>query len=217
MAISRQERSAENELMNALSSVVLTGPQPQRIGNCATIDELRAFVRGKARAERRETLVAHLSSCNHCIGLLRRRRERRTFIKEASLALAATIVLLLAVSIGFKKPATTKTEIATIDLRPFALTRGGATVAAAGEVPAINLKAKHLRFILPAGSEGQYECEILGNRKYPALTHLSGETALQNHDVVLELPIPPSFRAGQYTLALRRQGSEWVYYPIVFK
>src|SRR6185437_11866688 len=118
MDISKRERSAENELMNALSSVILTDPLPKRIGDCPSIDELRAFVRGKFRAERRETLVAHLSSCNHCISYLRRRRERRTFIKEASLALAATVVLLLAVSIGFKKPATTKTEIATIDLRP---------------------------------------------------------------------------------------------------
>jgi hypothetical protein len=217
MAISRQERSAENELMNALSSVVLTGPQPQRIGNCATIDELRAFVRGKARAERRETLVAHLSSCNHCIGLLRKRRERRTFIKEASLALAAITVLIVAIWLGFQNPAQTKTEIATVDLRPFALTRGGATVTAAGNAPAVNAKASRLRFILPAGSEGRYECEVLGDRKDPALTHLAGETTLQNHDVVLQLPLQSSFRAGQYTLALRRQGSDWVYYPIVFK
>jgi hypothetical protein len=217
MAISRQERSAENELMNALSSVVLTDPQPQRLGDCPSIDELRSFVRGKTRAQWRETLVAHLSSCNHCIGLLRKRRERRTIIKEASLTLAATAVLLLAVWIGFKKPAATKTESATIDLRPFALTRGGATVAAAGDVPTLNTKAKQLRLVLPAGSEGRYECEVLGDRKDPALAHLSGETTLQNHDVVLELPIQSSVRAGQYTLALRRQGSDWVYYPIVFK
>jgi hypothetical protein len=217
MAMSRQQRSAENELMNALSSVILTDPLPQRIGDCPSIDELRSFVRGKARAERRETLVAHLSSCNHCIGLLRKRRERRTFIKEVSLALAATAVLIIAIWLGFQKPAQIKVETATIDLRPFALTRGGATAAAAGDVPAINAKAKQLRLLLPAGSEGQYECEILGDRKDPALTHLSGETTLQNHDVVLELPIRSSFRAGQYTLALRRKGSEWLYYPIVFK
>jgi hypothetical protein len=217
MAISRQERSVENELMNALSSVILRDPPPQQIGDCPSIDELSSFVRGKGREEQRETLVAHLSSCNHCIGFLRKRRERRTFIREASLALAATIVLLLAVSIGFKNPATIGTETATVDLRPFALTRGGATVTAEGNAPAVNAKASRLRLILPAGSEGQYECEILGDRKDPALTHLSGETALQNHDVVLELPIRSSFRAGQYTLALRRQGSEWVYYPIVFK
>ena len=217
MAISRQERSAENELMNALSSVILTDPLPQRIGDCPSIDELRSFVRGKIRAERRETLVAHLSLCNHCIGLLRKRRERRTIIKEASLTLAAIAVLILAIWLGFQKPAQTKTEIATIDLRPFALTRGGATVVTAGDVPAINAKAKQLRLVLPAGSEGRYECEVLGDRKDPALTHLSGETALQNHDVVLDLPIRSSLRAGQYTLALRRQGSDWVYYPIVFK
>lgn len=217
MAISRQERSAENELMNAVSSVILTDPPPQRIGDCPSIDELRSFVRGKTRAERRETLVDHLSSCNHCIGLLRKKRARRTFIKEASLALAATAVLIVAIWLGFQKPAQTKTEIATIDLRPFALTRGGATVAAAGDTPAVNAKVSRLRLILPAGSEGQYECEILGGRKDPVLTHLSGETALQDHNVVLELPIPPSFRAGQYTLALRKQGSGWVYYPVIFK
>ena len=217
MGISRQERSAENELMNALSSVILTDSRSERIGNCPSIDELRSFVRGKTKGERRETLVAHLSSCNHCIGLLRNRRERRTFIKAASLALAAAAVLLLAVWMGFEKPAQIRTETATIDLRPFALTRGGATVAAAGDTPAVNAKVSRLRLILPAGSEGHYECEILGGRKDPALTHLSGETALQDHNVVLELAIPPSFRAGQYTLALRKQGSGWVYYPVIFK
>jgi hypothetical protein len=217
MAISRQERSAEKELMNAISSVILTDSRSERIGNCPGIDELRSFVRGKTRAERRETLVAHLSSCNHCIGLLRKRREQRTFIKEASLALAAIAVLIMAIWLGFQKPAQIKTETATVDLRPFALTRGGAAVAAVGDVPTLNAKANQLRLVLPAGSEGRYECEVLGDRKNPALTHLSGETTLQNHDVVLELPIRSSLQSGRYTLALRKQGSGWVYYPVIFK
>jgi hypothetical protein len=44
----------------------------------------------------------------------------------------------------------------------------------------------------------------------------SGEAHLENHDVVLNLPGElGKLKAGRYSLALRRDGSEWVYYKVI--
>jgi hypothetical protein len=163
-------------------------------------------------------LVAHLASCNRCIGVLQKKRAQQSKIKEAILIFAAAVALLLATWMGSQNVMLMRNQVATVDLRPFALTRGGATVTAAGQAPAVAAKASRLRLILAAGSEGQYECEILDGSKDAALMHISGETFLQNHQVILELPMRPhSFQAGQYTMALRKQGHDWVFYPVVIK
>lgn len=219
MGISRQERAAENELTKALSNFMRIRPVPHRTGDCPSANELHSFVRGKARGDQREYLVAHLASCDRCIGLLQKRRARQSMAKEVTLVFAAAAALVLAIWIGSHSLTQIHNQVATVDLRPFALTRGGAEVTAAGQALAVAGKASRLRFILPAGSEGQYEFEILaGNNKDAALMHVSGETFLQNHQVILELSMPShSFQTGQYTMALRKQGHDWVSYPVVIK
>ena len=138
--------------------------------------------------------------------------------KEVTLVFAAAAVLVLAIWIGSQSLMPIRSQVATVDLRPFAPTRGGAAVTAAGQDLVVVGKASRLRFILPAGSEGQYEFEILDGNKHAALMHVSGETVLQNHQVILELPMQSvSFQAGRYTMALRKQGHNRVFYPIVIK
>jgi hypothetical protein len=72
--------------------------------------------------------------------------------------------------------------------------------------------------VLPIGSEGYYECEIHPTGKGSALLKASGEAVLKNQDVVLNVNFnSKSLRPGKYTIALRRSGSEWVYYSAEFK
>jgi hypothetical protein len=213
---SRQQNVAENELIEALSSVILKDP-PDRAKECPNSDELSLFVHGRADAKLRERLVAHLSSCDWCIRLLKRRRQRRR-ATEAALTFAAAAVLVFAIVWGLRTPTQTPATTQTVDLRPLSPTRGEEGVAATGEIPTISEKTSRLRLILPAGSEGKYECEILSGRKNQVLMHVSGETALQNHEVVLKFSMrPPSFQTGRYLLALRKQGQGWIYYPLAFK
>jgi hypothetical protein len=41
---------------------------------------------------------------------------------------------------------------------------------------------------------------------------------LENHDVLLNLPVKlGKLTPGRYLLALRREGPEWVYYPLILK
>lgn len=218
MNISRQQRAAEDELLKAFSDATWRTPLPDEYRDCPSIDELHSFVRGKARGDQREYLVAHLASCDRCLGVLQKRRAQQSKIKEATLIFAVAVALLLVVWMSSQNLMQMRNQIATVDLRPFALTRGGATVTAAGQALAIPAKASRLRLILAAGSEGQYECEILDGSKDAALTHNSGETFLQDHQVILELPMRShAIQAGQYTMGLRKQGHDWVFYPIVIK
>lgn len=204
--------------MEALSSVMWKNALPNTKEECPGDDELSLFVRGKVNEQRREQLVAHLSICDRCIGFLKRKRQRRSLVREASLVFAAVTALLLAIVWGLRTPVQISPKTETVDLRPFSLTRGGETVTAAGETPAISGKTSRLRLLLPPGSEGPYECEILGDRKGTALIHAGAEASVREGQVILEFAVPSAhIPAGQYTLALRKQGADWVYYPVLMK
>jgi hypothetical protein len=215
MNIHRQQSAAENELMEALSAVQTDLP-PQWLGNCPGEDELRSFVRGKASPKQRERLVAHLSSCDRCIEFLHKRRERRSLVRRGSLVIA-TAAAAIAIWVGSQHRIPAAGDVAVVDLRAVLLTRGGQSVTAAGEAPTIERGAGRLRLILPASSEGRYECKILGANAAPLL-EVSGEASVQERQAVLDLPIHLSpIPAGHYTLALHRAGSDWLYYPVVLE
>ena len=214
----RKQSGAEDELMHALSAVMSTDALPAAKEECPSANELSLFERGKSDPDGRERLVAHLSACDLCIGFLKTRRRRRSLVKETGLAFAAAAVLVFALVLGFRAPIQTPTKIATVDLRPLFPTRGVETATTAAKIPAISEKVTGLRLILPAGTEGKYECEILSARKDAVLTHVSGETSFQDHQVVLDFPISSSsFRGGDYFLALRKDGDSWAYYPLTLK
>ena len=213
----RKQAGAEDELMRGLSAVMLKDTLPTGKEKCPSADELCLFALGRVDAERRQELVAHLSSCDRCLDFLKKRRQRRSLVREGGLVFAAAAALVLAVWLGLRTPIHTANRTATVDLRPLSPTRGGEMVTTPGEIPAINGKIARMRLILPAGSEGKYECEILSGSRATILMRVSGETSFQNHQVVLDLPMRSSFEAGHYFLALSKQGDGWAYYHLVFK
>jgi hypothetical protein len=212
----RQYRGTEQELMQALSSVTRKEWPVQKRGICPAIPDLRRFATGRCNPVQRDQLLAHLGTCDRCIGVLRKMRERSILIRRASLVLtvAAAAVLAVALWATLNRSLSSSSVIATVDLRLVSRTRGVENNNSAAAVPA-GRNAGRLRIILPIGSEGKYECQILGAPQSVSLLRASGEAHLENHDVVLDLPVKLGKLApGRYLLALRRESSEWVYYKL---
>ena len=211
-----QYRIAERELMEALSSVTRKEGPVQKAGDCPTVADLRRFATGRCNSVQRDQLLAHLGTCDRCVSVLREMRERSILIRRASLvlAVAATAVLAVALWATLNRSSSSSSVIATVDLRLVSPTRGIENNNSAAAVTA-GRKAERLRIILPIGGEGKYECQILRQGQSVPTLFSSGEAHLENHDVVLNLPVKlGKLTPGRYLLALRRESSEWVYYKL---
>jgi hypothetical protein len=188
-----------------------------KMGDCPTVADLRRLATGKCNQKQRDEIVAHLGSCDRCITIMRQMRERGILIRRTSVVLSVAAVLAVAIWVRLDRPSSISKAVATIDLRLASPTRGIENDNGADAVT-VRRNAGRLRIILPIGSEGKYECQIVRPGQSVALMRASGEASLENHEVVLNLPIElGSVTAGRYSLALRREGSEWVYYPLILK
>jgi hypothetical protein len=211
----RQHRVAEQELMEALSSATRKDGSVDKLGDCPTVDGLRRFAMGKCDQAQRDEMLAHLGTCDRCITLLREMRERGILIRRTSLVLAVAAVLAVAVWARLDRPSSIPNAVATVDLRLASSTRGIENDNGADAAVSAPRKAGRLRIILPIGSEGKYECQLLRTGQSVPLLRTSGDAVLENHDVVLNVAVEMgSLTPGHYSLALRREGSEWTYYPL---
>jgi hypothetical protein len=200
--------------MEALSSVTRNDGSAHKLGGCPTTADLRRFAAGKCKQAQRDEILAHLSSCDRCFTAMTELRERRVFIRRASLVLAIAAVLAIAVWAMQPRSSPASGVVAIVDLRLASPTRGGENDGTAS--PTAPRKANRLRIILPIGSEGKYDCQILRWEQSAPLLRTSGEALLENHDVVLNLPVKVgNLKPGRYSLALRRETSEWIYYKLV--
>jgi hypothetical protein len=217
MAPLRQYRVAEQELIEALSSVTQKDGRVHGLGDCPIVAELRRFVAGKCGQAQRDQILVHLGACDRCVTLLRQMRERVKLIRRTSLVLAVATVLAAAVWARLDRPSSISNAVASVDLRLASPTRGIENDNGADAVSAPR-KAGRLRIILPIGSEGKYECQLLRTGQSVPLLRTSGEAVLENHDVVLNLSVElRKLTPGRYSLALRREGSEWVFYPLALE
>lgn len=213
MARLRQTGNAEADLARGLSEVDRRDGPAINYHECPSGADLRLFAEGECNYESADAILAHLGSCEHCTALLRRIRIRRQLLTRSYIALAASAAILLVAWFSLPRPSSIPAGIATIDLRLISPTRGAENrPERAFEV---RRTAGGLRLVLPIGSEGKYECEILRRQEQIVLARGWGVTSLENHDVVLNLPIKlANLQPGHYSLALHEDGSEWVYYPV---
>lgn len=217
MPLLRQYRVAEQELMEALSSVTRKVGPVQKHSDCPAVPDLRRFATGRCDPVQRDQLLAHLGTCDRCISVLREMRERSIVIRRASLvlAVAAAVVLAVALWATLNRSSSSSSVVATVDLRLVSPTRGIENNTSASAVTA-GRKAGRLRIILPIGGESKYECQILRPGDTRPLLRSAGEALLENHNVVLNLHVKlGKLTPGRYLLALRREDSEWVYYPLI--
>jgi hypothetical protein len=218
MAPLKHHRAAELELLEALSDVVRKEPGDRHVGNCPSVADLKRFAAGTygTTEAQRDELLAHLAVCDHCVHFLAQLRKRRVFTTKAALALASAAVVAVAFWVSLQHTSQVLSGVATVDLRLISPTRGQVP---GPQTATVRKTTGGLRVVLPVGSEGNYEVEILGQDKQPApILRSSGSTRLEGHGVVLNLPVNlANLKSGKYLLALRRDGSEWEYYSVILE
>src|SRR6266404_2361898 len=161
MAALRKSRTAEQELMEAVSDVLRRNGSTPHAAHCPSVADLRRFVAGKYEgSQEREDLLAHLGSCEQCITLLKQIRQRRILIRRTAFALATATVIIIALWVSFERPGQVSGVVATVDLRAISPTRGAENPNGAAAVK-VRSDATQLRIILPPGSEGRYDGEII--------------------------------------------------------
>lgn len=191
------------------------GHSPGR-ADCPPTSELRRFTSGKCTRSQADSILIHIGSCRHCMVVLTKLHNQHVLLKRAYVAMAAATAILVAAWITKRDHSFSHREIATIDLRLLSPTRG--TGSGVEPLARISRRVGILQAVLPIGSEGKYECEILLSREGLPVARSSGETVLESGRVVLNLPMDlESLPPGRYLLTLRRNGSEWASYPMELK
>jgi hypothetical protein len=211
MPAEKHFRQPELELAEALTDADRKNGLLSRSADCPSERELRKFVAGKSSLP--DAVLAHLGDCPRCSQLLSALRVQTVRTRRISLALAATAVVVLAAWLTFVRSSPVPSGVATIDLREVSPTRGSESTARR-LVTAVRRNGT-VRILLPIGSEGRYECEIQSQSGGRPVISSSGEASLQDHDIVLNLPLNlAQLRSGRYFLGLRRNGSDWFYYSL---
>lgn len=204
--------AAEKELMQVLS----TGVRDESLddaANCPSPRELRNFAAGNSDSIQRDKLLAHLAVCDRCIDSMAGLRQQRWVVRTA-FALASVIVVAAAawLWVSQRRVSPDLNRMASVDLRLISPTRGQAH---GPQTAMVRRAAGGLRVVLPVGSDGPYQMEILGKDTKRTFLRSSGTTRLEGVDVVLNLRVDLSgLTNGKYLIALRRDGSEWEYYSL---
>ena len=173
----------------------------------------------------------HLSKCSPCYQEFRALQQadaaaRTAAVRRKRLAYAAAAVLVLAVAGSWfalrrgdgppiPAPIATETvpQVASLDLRPLAVTRSEEQKSAKPlEVPRGRVDAT---ILLPVGSSpGAYEVRIL-DRDLRVRASATGSAEIRDYITTLEAALDTSgLDAGDYQLTLRREGGEWQMFPL---
>ena len=173
----------------------------------------------------------HLSKCSPCYQEVRALQQADAAVQAAAARrkrlayVAAAAVLVLAIGGAWFaltrednpteiSPATgSAPEVASLDLRPLAVTRSDAQKSAEPlEVPRARVNAT---ILLPVGaSPGAYEVRIL-DRDLRVRASAMGAAEIRNYITTLEAAFDTTgLETGDYQLTLRRQGGEWQMFPL---
>ena len=206
-------RAAERELMVVLSTSLQGEQSGSNSGECPSRKELQRFAAGKSNAVQCDELLIHLASCDPCINSMTRIRRQRFMLTIARSFLS---VIVISAAIWFWRSQQSVSpdlnRVAYLDLRNVSPTRSQITGAQTAMIPKVS---GGIRIVLPIGSEGNYEGEILGENGQSIFLRASANTSLDGQAVVLTLRLNfANLKNGKYLLALRRRDSKWEYYSL---
>jgi hypothetical protein len=216
MAHEQRYRVLEKDLIQGLSDSRVHERDHESAGDCPSPGDLRLFEAGKYghNLEERDALMSHLADCDRCVHFMMLLKRRRVWRTRAVFVLASAAVVLMAVWTSSQHPAATS-GVATIDLRLNSPTRGiektdGAVAAK------VRRNVNGLRVILPPGSEGGYEYELLSYNRATLVLRGSAQTTVDSEKVILILTASLArLTPGKYSFALRHGNSDWEYYPLI--
>jgi len=202
-------------------------PNPTRVG-CPPPELLKSLARRELPID--DPAYDHFAKCSPCYQELRALQQAdaatAATLKRRRAMLAAAAILALAVAGSWfvfrptddtrlAAPSTAHAiQVASLDLRPLAVTRSDEQKAAAAplEIPRGRVNAT---ILLPVGSSpGAYELRILdGDLRVRASA--KGSAEIRNYITTLQAAIDVgALDAGEYQLTLRREGGEWQMFPL---
>lgn len=221
----------EEKLLRAARAYTLERfPNPTRTG-CPTGDELGAIARREVPLAQIDRQVEHIATCSPCFAEYmavheKWKRRRRNQLIALSVAAIAAFVIVGFVWLRTPEPRTNaptltkdgqpkeREQLATLDLRPFEVSRG---TERPGRAPALLGRGRvTLTILLPIGSEeGDYEFEIQ-DEKGASKVRGSAPAARRNYvtTIATNLDLRP-LNPGRFTWAIRRVGeTAWHTYPL---
>lgn len=205
---------------------------PDRVG-CLSQEVLGQL----ARKERPicDTGYEHLGHCSPCYQQFRRLQSRAvpqvgpSKLSRWLVGAAAALVLVVGGTgvylwsthrIAGAGPAISgaqNREIATLDLRPFVVSRG---VEQTGRPPLkLSRNDTVVRILLPIGMEpGAYEVRLVDGTLVVTVLDSKAEAVFENQRVSIRTNVSlKNMQAGQYQLALRRSGEDWHFFPTILE
>lgn len=204
-------------------------PNPDRVG-CPPADMLAKLARRELSMD--DPAYVHLTECSPCYrefrSLQQAGRLSAGWLPRTSSArwiAAAALLLLLAIGGWFyarggggtpeaAAPPTIATARAVeLDLRPYSVSR---SERGSPTQPPLALSAERLELtlLLPVGSEpGPHDVRLLGAGDQ-VLAQASGQADIRDFVTTLRVEIDlGAVPAGDYRLAVRREGDDWSFYP----
>jgi hypothetical protein len=204
-------------------------PNPDRVG-CPPAGTLTALARRERPMD--DPAYVHLTQCSPCYREFRLLQQqdvpssaRGLLRSRAARWAAAALVLLLLVIGGWfyarrggtpespVPPTVVSARALQLDLRPFAVSRSEQGVP--GPEPlALSAERLDLTLLLPVGSEpGPHDVRLLGTGNQ-GLAQASGQADIRDFVTMLRVEIDlAAVPAGEYRLAVRREGDDWAFYP----
>ena len=218
----------EQRFIEALRKAALSNyPNPDRVG-CPDQKTLQAVA--NREVPMMDPVIDHVWECSPCAQEILRIRQSGG--KRHKWAMPAAIAAVVVLALGFvlwqrtkpndiaenpptsaPTPVPPQTAIATLDLRPYGVTRGRG-----GEPqiePTLRRNRLSLAMYLPVGSEeGRYDLRIMNSDLQTVLTkYVEAKLAQQVVTIGTDLDLR-SLQPGRYSLALRPSGGDWRTYPM---
>jgi hypothetical protein len=204
-------------------------PNLDRIG-CPPADTLVALARRERAMD--DPAYPHLTECSPCYREFRLLQDEHASSaagglfrsRSARWVAAAAFLLILAIGGWFyarrgvlpdtpSPPTVASARAVELDLRPYTVSR---SEQATPTQPPLALSAERLdlTILLPVGSEpGPHDVRLLGAGDQ-VLAQASAQADIQDFVTTLRVEIDFSVvPAGEYRLAVRREGDDWSFYP----
>jgi hypothetical protein len=189
---------------------------------CPPPEVLRSIAAQEMKLSEAKPWLAHLGSCGACFRDFRRfqQQTRKKRGRIALISIAALLFLCLAslALVRVLRDSPRQQQASILDLRNYPALRGAEdTGLPAGPPLTVERGKPEVTVYLPRGSaEGVYELQVLNPSDRQVLLKSSGTARIIDHSAMLHCSLGfNSVPAGDYVLAVHRDGMGWSYYPLV--
>ena len=224
-------RRQEKRLLRAAAAAIKTEfPNPERCG-CPESTAVRSLAQRRIPLSEAGDLVDHIATCAPCFDVYTRSRCRRRAVQLGGPILAFVVCIIVlallwphrASPLPIHPPLIAELppvpmRKATIDYRGTSPTRSAESQYRPGEVPRLPRAVVDLSILLPIGTEdGAYSVELRASSTRPVI-HVNGTAKWDGRAETLATRVDlRQLVTGEYTLALRKDGSSWRTYRVILE